>query len=154
MGTGFTLNAHEKSGEVALNTCRKFGLDSGLLAASLLALPLFASAGDKLREPAKPPAAPLEIPHTVELELAAKRKPAPVKVEKSEWLELTPGLEPLTFPKNSDVRALILTPRLRSTPLVGWIAEHLYRDRDEKGWCVEADPGQGEYIVFYRLNLK
>ena len=55
---------------------------------------------------------------------------------------------------NSDVRARILTPELRSTPLVGWIAANLYRDKDEKGWCLEADPGQGEYIVFYRLHFK
>jgi hypothetical protein len=131
-----------------------FGFASGLLAASLLALPLCASAGDKLREPAKPAAAPLEIPHTVDLELAAKKKRAPGNIEKSELFDLNPGLKPLTFPKNSDVRALILTPQLRRTPLVGWIAENLYRDKDEKGWCVEADPGQGEYIVFYRLHLK
>jgi len=137
-----------------LGTCRKFGVASGLLATSLLALPLCASAGDKLREPATPAAAPLEIPHTVELELAAKKKRAPGNIEKSELLDLTPGLKPFTFPKNTDVRALILTPQLRRTPLVGWIAENLYRDRDEKGWCVEADPGQGEYIVFYRLHLK
>jgi hypothetical protein len=145
---------NEEAGEVVLNTCRMFGFASGLLATSLLALPLCASAGDKLRETAKPPAAPLEIPHTVNLEMAAQKKRAPGNTEKSELLALTPGLEPLTFPKNSDVRALILTPRLRRTPLVGWIAENLYRGRDEKGWCVEADPGQGEYSVFYRLHLK
>ena len=44
--------------------------------------------------------------------------------------------------------------RLQFTPLVGWIATNLYRDKSEKGWCLEADPGQGEYIVFYRLNFK
>jgi len=133
---------------------RKFGFAPGLLATSLLALPLCASAGDKLREVSKPAAAPLEIPHTVNLELAAQRKRTDGVTEKSELLDLAPGLQPLTFPKNSDVRALILTPQLRRTPLVGWIAENLYRNRDEKGWCVEADPGQGEYIVFYRLHLK
>ena len=133
---------------------RKFGFASGLLVTSLLALPLCAAAGDKLREPAKPAAAPLEIPHTVELELASQKKRTDGVVEKSGLLDQTPGLKPLTFPKNSDVRALILTPQLRRTPLVGWIAENLYRDRDEKGWCLEADPGQGEYIVFYRLHLK
>jgi hypothetical protein len=137
-----------------LNTRHVVGFANCLLATSLLALPLCASAGDKFREPAKPAAAPLEIPHTVELELAAKKKRAPGAIEKSELLDLTPGLKPLTFPKNTDVRALILTPQLRRTPLVGWIAENLYRGKDEKGWCVEADPGQGEYIVFYRLHLK
>ena len=133
---------------------RKFGFASGLLATSLFALPLCASAGDKPREAPKPAAAPLEIPHTVNLELAAQKKRTDGVTEKSELLDLAPGLKPLTFPKNTDVRALILTPQLRRTPLVGWIAENLYRGKDEKGWCVEADPGQGEYIVFYRLHLK
>jgi len=137
-----------------LSTDRKFGFALCLLATSLLALPLCASAGDKLREAPKPAAAPLEIPHTVNLELASQKKRTDGVTEKSELLDLAPGLKPLTFPKNSDVRALILTPQLRRTPLVGWIAENLYRDRDEKGWCVEADPGQGEYIVFYRLHFK
>ena len=136
-----------------MNTCRKFGFAIGLLATSMLVLPLSVSAGDK-REPAKPAAAPLEIPHTLELELATKKKRTTGVTEKSELLDLDPALKPLTFPKNTDVRALILTPQLRRTPLVGWIAENLYRSRDEKGWCVEADPGQGEYIVFYRLHLK
>jgi hypothetical protein len=132
----------------------KFGFAKGLVAASLLALPLCAAAGDKLREPAKTATAPLEIPHTVELELAANRKRSTGNMEKSELLDLTPGLKPLTFPKNTDVRALILTPQLRRTPLVGWIAENLYRDPSEKGWCLEADPGQGEYVVRYRLHFK
>ena len=133
---------------------REFGFASGLLATSLLALPLCAASGDKLREPAKNIAAPLEIPHTVEREFAANKKRSPGNIEKSELLDLTPGLKPLTFPKNTDVRALILTPQLRRTPLVGWIAENLYRDPSEKGWCLEADPGQGEYIVRYRLHFK
>jgi hypothetical protein len=133
---------------------RMFGFASRLLATSLLALPLCATAGDKPREAPKPAAAPLEIPHTVELELAATKKRSAGNLEKSELLDPAPGLKPLPFPKNTDVRALILTPQLRRTPLVGWIAENLYRGRDEKGWCVEADPGQGEYIVFYRLHLK
>jgi hypothetical protein len=101
-------------------------------------------------------AAPLEIPHTSNLELTerANRKRAPGNLEKPEFLEPTPGLLPLPFPRNSDVRARILTPELRRTPLVGWIATNLYRNKNEKGWCLEADPGQGEYIVFYRLNFK
>ena len=135
---------------------RVFGFATGLLATGLLALPLCAVGGDKPREPEKTAkaAAALDNPHTVELEIAASRKRSPGNIERSELLDLTPGLKPLTFPKNSDVRALILTPQLRRTPLVGWIAENLYRDKSEKGWCLEADPGQGEYIVFYRLHLK
>jgi hypothetical protein len=131
-----------------------FGFANGLLATSLLAMSLSAAAGDKRREPAKANTAPLEIPHTVELELAANKKRPSGNTEKSELLDLTPGLKPLTFPKNTDVRALILTPQVRRTPLVGWIAENLYRNPDEKGWCLEADPGQGEYIVRYRLHFK
>jgi hypothetical protein len=133
---------------------RMFGF--ALLAAPLLAIPLLATAGDKTRAPANPTAAPLAIPHTTDLELAARasRKRAPGNIERPDFLEPTPGLTPLTFPKNSDVRARILTPELRRTPLVGWIATNLYRDRNEKGWCLEADPGQGEYIVFYRLHWK
>ena len=135
---------------------RMFGFALGLLATCLLAAPLRAIAGDKPRAAANKTAAPLDIPHTTNLELTARanRKRAPGNIEKPEFLSLTPGLQPLTFPKNSDMRARLLTPELRRTPLVGWIAANLYRDKDEKGWCLEADPGQGEYIVFYRLHLK
>ena len=133
---------------------RLFGF--ALLAAPLLGLSVSAAAGDKLREPASKTAAPLAIPHTTDLELAsrANKKRSPGNIEKPDFLDLTPGLAPLTFPKNSDVRARILTPELRRTPVVGWIATNLYRDKSEKGWCLEADPGQGEYVVFYRLNWK
>jgi hypothetical protein len=135
---------------------RMFGFALGLLAACLLAAPLRAIAGDKPRAAANTTAAPLDIPHTTNLELTARatKKRAPGNIEKPEFLDPTPGLQPLTFPKNSDMRARLLTPELRSTPLVGWIAANLYRDKDEKGWCLEADPGQGEYVVFYRLHLK
>ena len=133
-----------------------FGFALGLLATCLLATPLRATAGDKTRAPANITAAPVDIPHTTNLELTARanKRRAPGNIEKPEFLSPTPGLNPLTFPKNSDVRARILTPELRSTPLVGWIAANLYRDKDEKGWCLEADPGQGEYVVFYRLHFK
>ena len=135
---------------------RMFGFALGLMAAGLLAMPLRAAAGDKIREPTNTTAAPLDIPHTTNLELTARanRKRAPGNIEKPDFLEPTPGLKPLTFPKNSDFRARILTPEVRRTPLVGWIATNLYRDKGEKGWCLEADPGQGEYVVFYRLHFK
>jgi len=135
---------------------RVFGFALGMSAICLLAAPLRATAGDKARESASNTAAPLAIPHTTDLELDARanRKRSPGNIEKPDFLAPTPGLKPLTFPKNSDVRARILTPELRRTPLVGWIATNLYRDKNEKGWCLEADPGQGEYIVFYRLHLK
>ena len=51
------------------------------------------------------------------------------------------------------MRARVLTPELKRTPLVGWIAANLYRSRKEDGWCLEVDPGEGEYLVFYRVNL-
>jgi hypothetical protein len=134
---------------------RMFGFALGLLATCLLAAPLRATAGDKTREATNKTAAPLEIPHTTDLELAARaNKKRAGNIEKPQFLDPTPGLQPLTFPKNSDLRARILTPELRHTPLVGWIATNLYRDKSEKGWCLEADPGQGQYVVFYRLNFK
>ena len=48
----------------------------------------------------------------------------------------------------------ILAPELRRTPVVGWIAANLYRDKRDTGWCLEVDPGEGEYVVFYRVNLR
>jgi hypothetical protein len=130
---------------------RMFGFASGLLAAGSLVM-----AGDDT--PAGPSriTAPLDIPHVTnnDLDARAKKKRAPGNIEKSAILDLDPALTPLPFPKNSDVRARLLTPALRRTPLLGWIAENLYRSKSEKGWCLEADPGQGEYVVFYRLHLK
>jgi hypothetical protein len=51
------------------------------------------------------------------------------------------------------MRARFLTPGVRNTPLFGWIVENLYRSKKDNGWCLEVDPGEGEYVVFYRLNL-
>ena len=121
----------------------------------LLAVAQLASAGDDARDKRAPPAAPMEIPHTTKIELDAKagKKRAP-NIEKPLFLNPTRGLSPLPYPRNTDVRARILTPELRRTPLVGWIAENLYRDPKDNGWCLEADPGQSEYVVFYRWNLK
>jgi hypothetical protein len=103
-------------------------------------------------------AAPLAIPHTLNLELDyyAKRRhrSSAGNHERSDFLDLTPGLQPLSWPRNSDLRSRMLTPELRRTPLVGWIARNLYRSRKESGWCLEVDPGEGEYVVFYRLHLE
>lgn len=101
--------------------------------------------------------APLALPFVTQRDLdstARRRGRAAGTFERSaDFLDLTPGLEPLAFPRNRDLRARLLTPELRRTPLVGWIAENLYRSKRENGWCVEVDPGEGEYIVFYRVHL-
>ena len=120
----------------------------------LLAIARPASAGDEARDKRAPPAAPMEIPHVTTVTLDAKAAKKRVSnIEKSMLLS-SHGLSPLPFPKNTDVRARILTTEVRNTPLVGWIAENLYRDKKDAGWCLEADPGQSEYVVFYRWNLK
>ena len=110
-------------------------------------------AGDDSHLAHAPPAAPMEIPHTATVDLDAKaaRKRAPI-IEKSLLLNSSRGLSPLPFPRNTDVRQRILTTEVRNTPLVGWIAENLYRSKDENGWCLELDPGGGEYVVFYRFH--
>ena len=120
----------------------------------LLAISRVASAGDDARDKRAPLQAPMEIPHvtTVTLDAKAAKKRGP-NIEKS-LLMSSRGLSPLPFPKNTDVRQRILTTEVRNTPLVGWIAENLYRDKKDAGWCLEADPGQSEYVVFYRWNLK
>jgi hypothetical protein len=100
--------------------------------------------------------APLDIPHTTDLELARKarkRNRRPDNIESSALLFVDPGLAPLTWPRNSDVRARWVTPELRRTPIVGWIAANLYRSKKDNGWCLEVDPGEGEYVVFYRRHL-
>ena len=119
------------------------------------AIAQLASAGDDARNKRAPPSAPMEIPHATKVELDAKAaKKHTSTLEKSQLLNPSRGLSPLPFPKNTDVRARILTTEVRNTPLVGWIAENLYRDKKDAGWCLEADPGQSEYVVFYRWNLK
>ena len=132
----------------------KFDRMSGL-ALCLLAAARLANGGDDARHKRAAPAAPMETPHAakVELDARAAKKRAPV-IEKSLLLNASRGLSPLPFPKNTDVRARLLTAEVRNTPLVGWIAENLYRDKKDAGWCLEADPGQSEYVVFYRWNLK
>ncbi len=100
--------------------------------------------------------APLEIPHRADLDLALlakKRNRRPNNIENHQFLDLVAGLEPVRWPKPTDMRARLVTPGLRRTPVVGWIAENLYRSKRDNGWCLEVDPGEGEYLVFYRLNL-
>ena len=114
----------------------------------------FAAAGEPAASIAT--TAPLAIPHSLNLELdyrAGRRARGTGKVEHHEFLLLTPGLRPVKWPRADDVRALLVTPELRRTPIVGWIATNLYRGKNEKGWCLEADPGEGEYVVLYRLQL-
>ena len=121
---------------------------------AIWALASAASAG----EPASSIAAtaPLNIPHTMNLDLdhRARRRSRGGNVENFDFLDLTPGLTPLTWPRNSDMRARLLTPELKRAPVVGWIASNLYRSKNENGWCLEVDPGEGEYIVFYRVHLE
>lgn len=121
-----------------------------------LSLAPLAAAGDA-RERSLRVAAPLEIPHAANLDLdlkARKRDRRPDNIERSQLLEPNPGLVPVNWPRNGDMRARLVTPGLARTPVVGWIASNLYRSRKDAGWCLEVDPGQGEYLVSYRLNLK
>jgi hypothetical protein len=120
----------------------------------LIALSPLAAAGESASSIAA--TAPLANPHSLNLELdyrAGRRGRGTGKFERNDFLLLSPALRPVKWPREDDVRALLVTPELRRTPLVGWIATNLYRSKKENGWCVEADPGEGEYIVFYRFNL-
>ena len=121
---------------------------------TLLALPAMAAAGESASSFAA--SAPLVNPHTIDLDLdfrAKRRARRSGNFEATSLIDVSPGLQPLNWPRNGDVRARVLTPELKRTPLVGWIAANLYRSRREDGWCLEVDPGEGEYLVFYRVNL-
>jgi len=123
-------------------------------ALALAAAGPFAFAGDDADQSSKA-VAPLEIPHTLNLQLAEKarkRNRKPDNIESITLLDLNPGLLPVSWPKSSDIRARLLTPQVRSTPVVGWVAENLYRDKKDNGWCLEVDPGQGDYLIFYRYH--
>ena len=124
-------------------------------ALALLATMPLARAGDDARERPAATQAPLEIPHTLNLQLAEKarkRNRKPDNIESVTLLDLNPLLLPVSWPKASDIRARLLTPEVKSTPVVGWVAENLYRSKKDNGWCLEVDPGQGEYVVFYRYH--
>ena len=126
--------------------------------ALLLAAAPLASAGDDALERPITTAAPLDIPHTTD-ELDARAAGEEARSQAKQHRESSvprPGARPqaaVVWPKKSDVRARLVTPELRKTPVVGWIAENLYRSKKDNGWCLEVDPGEGEYVVFYRLNL-
>jgi hypothetical protein len=127
-----------------------------LFAAALLLVTLtpFARAGDSAESSATSHA-PLELPHTTNLlldELAHRARSRSEHVEKTNFLMLTPGLRPVTWPKNSDMRARLLTTQVGTTPVVGWLAENLYRSKNDNGWCLEVDPGDSKYVVFYRFH--
>ena len=127
------------------------------LASALMVATPFATAGNDVLANSVALPAPLAIPHSTQLDLdfrERRRARASGRYESSAFLDPTPGLVPLAFTRSGDIRARLLTPELRRTPLVGWIAENLYRSRRENGWGLEVDPGEGEYVVFYRLHLE
>ena len=135
---------------------RRFGRKGAMTLCVLAVMPLARAGDDALKRPINT-AAPLEIPHSLNLvlaEMARKRNRRPDNIESHSFLDLTPGLNPVIWPKNSDVRARLVTPEIKRTPVVGWIAENLYRSKDENGWSLELDPGGGEYLVFYRFHPK
>ncbi len=135
---------------------RRFGRMGAMMLCVLAVMPLARAGDDALKRPINT-AAPLEIPHSLNLvlaEMARKRNRKPDNIESHSFLDLSPGLNPVIWPKNSDMRARFVTPEIKRTPLVGWIAENLYRSKDENGWCLELDPGGGEYLVFYRFHPK
>jgi hypothetical protein len=118
-----------------------------------LSIPLLAAGADAVPSIS---ASTLIIPHSLNLDLdyrARRRSRSPGNFESSAELDLPAGLQPIRWPRNSDMRARLLTPELKGTPLVGWIATNLYRSKRETGWCLEVDPGDGEYVVFYRVHL-
>ena len=120
----------------------------------LVAMTPLARAGDSMESP---PAghAPLEIPHATNVLLDEQVRRARRKsdnLEKTDFLMLTPGLRPVTWPKNSDMRARLLTTQVGTTPVVSWLAENLYRSKNDNGWCLEVDPGNSKYVVFYRFH--
>jgi hypothetical protein len=128
--------------------------DHRLALVGLLALSPLAAAGEFTSSLAV--TAPLANPHTQNLELdfrAKRRSRGAGNYESPDFLELRPGLAPLAWPRNGDMRARLLTPELKRAPLVGWIAANLYRSKRESGWCLEVDPGEGEYMVLYRVHL-
>jgi|SRR5688572_5642842 hypothetical protein len=125
-------------------------LCSGVLGAQV---PGVVSADDALRTVTS--AAPLAIPHSLQLELDFKAsRSRRGNFERPDFVDPTPGLRPLAFPRNSDMRSRLLTPELKRAPFVGWIATNLYRSKRENGWCLEVDPGEGEYVVFYRVHIR
>jgi hypothetical protein len=123
----------------------------------VIAISPWACAGEDRREPSGAQAAPLEIPHALNVllaEMSRRQGRKPDNIESLQFLKLTPGLSPVVWPHNYDMRARILTPELKATPVFGWLAENLYRSRQDNGWSLELDPGGGEYLVFYRYHLR
>src|SRR4051794_808834 len=110
-----------------------------LLAAALLLVSLtpFARAGDSAERASQ---VPLAIPHTTNVLLDEQARRAARhradNVEKADFLIPTPGLRPVTWPKNSDMRQRLLPTQVGTTPVVGWLAENLYRSKNDNGWCL------------------
>ena len=122
----------------------------------LIALVPLTRAAD-VAKPAVTTAAPVVIPHALNRTLDEKARKAERKtaarVENPDLPLLNPGLQPVRWPSNTDtLRANLLTPQVKGTPVFGWIAENLYRDKADNGWCVQLDGG--EYVVLYRYHPK
>ena len=101
--------------------CRGHTFDRRITAAlAMLALTSLACAGDRTRLRSVAAAAPMEIPHTVNLALDEQaRKHKPVTSVNNEFLALKPGLLPVQWPSHTDVlRTSLVTPQLKGTPVV------------------------------------
>jgi hypothetical protein len=66
-------------------------------------------------------------------DLARKRHRKPNNIESNSFLDLTPGLNPVVWPKNTEPRISIAADS--GAPLFSWLAENLYRG--ENGWSLE-----------------
>jgi hypothetical protein len=142
-----------------IRTRRMIGLSVGLLVASLGS----AVADERMAALAPPSLNPVQTEHTFNRDVRPRkqaRKPAaPAANTQGSSLDqptVRPpvALAPIKWPKDSDIRHRIVTEEVRATPVFGWIAANLWRSRKENGWCLEVDPGDGEYMVLYRKHMR
>jgi hypothetical protein len=119
-------------------------------------------ADERLASLAPPSLSPVQTEHTFNRDLRPRKKhkkvapPSVVKAELPADTFALPAttLAPIRWPKDSDIRHRIMTEEVRATPVLGWIAANLWRSKRENGWCLEVDPGDGEYRVLYRKHMK
>jgi hypothetical protein len=139
---------------------RMIGVIVGLLVASLGS----AVADERMAALAPPSLNPVQTEHTFNRDLRPRRQakksaaPAPAtdtRENPRDQPTVRPpvALAPIKWPKDSDIRHRIVTEEVRATPVFGWIAANLWRSKKENGWCLEVDPGDGEYMVLYRKHM-
>ena len=128
----------------------------GMALCVLAVMPLARAGDDALARPStRPRRSKFRTPLNLVLtEMARKRNRKPDNIESHSFLDLTPGLNPLIWPKNSDVRARIVTPEIKARRWSAGSPRTCIAARTKTAGASRSIQAMANTCVFYRFHPK